>query len=109
MGLGTANGMLALQNRTKSMAIAQMVDGFSCYYCGRTAQDLLDENVFIPRLYDTGDPSETNCFLCNEHGMYGDVVHIKDLKKKEECLRRFSIEKHRPEVFDRVLKRELSK
>lgn len=86
-----ADTLQKLQFGIKKIAEQQAMQGFKCYYCGRTAQDLLDENVFDPRLYDTDNESKTNCFLCREHGMYNMVDHIEDPIKKEECLKRFSI------------------
>jgi len=90
--------MLNMQNIMKQTAESQIEDNFKCYYCGRTAQDLLDENVFDPRLSDIDNESKTYCFLCQEHGMYDEVDHIKDPIKKEECLERFSLNRHRISV-----------
>lgn len=87
--------MLGMQNFMKQTAINQIEKNLKCYYCGRTAQDLLNENVFDPRLYDTDDELKTHCFLCKEHGMYNMVDHIKDSDKKEECLKRFSLNRYR--------------
>jgi len=78
------------QSMCRKMAESQIESGKRCYYCNRSAKDLLDQNIFDPVLYDFGG-ERPYCFLCSEHGMYGDVEHIDDSAKKEECLERFDI------------------
>lgn len=79
-----------LQDIGRKTAESQIASGKRCYYCNRSAKDLLDQNIFDPVLH-AFDGERPYCFLCSEHGMYGDVKHIDDIEKKKECVERFAL------------------